>query len=120
MIRRFVRAVVHNATVTTADASFPISLSVDPIILRAADVLPLEEVEVVNVSTGERFTTFAEPAVEGSGVVRVHAGSSHHVRSGDVISIVSYGLLHDGQTLNHHARSITLDADNRVVSLIET
>ena len=120
MIRRFVRAVIHNATITLAEAAFPISLRIDPIILRAADVLPLEEVEIVNVATGERFITFAEPAVEGSGVVRVHSGTAHHVREGDVITIVSYGLLHDGQTLNHRAKSITLDGQNRVVSLDET
>lgn len=119
MIRRFVRAVIHNATVTTVEATFPISLRIDRIILRAADVLPLEEVEIVNVSTGERFTTFAEPAAEGSGVVRVHSGSEHHVRAGDLISIVSYGWLHDGQTLNHRAKSITLDAQNRITALTE-
>lgn len=119
MIRRFVRAVVHNATVTAAEATWPVSVRIDPIILRAADVLVSEELEIVNTTTGERFTTFAQAASEGSGEVRVHSGPSLHVRRGDIISLLSYGLLHDGQTLAHKSKSITLDAQNRIVSLTE-
>ena len=117
MIRRFVRAVIHNATVTEADASPPASVRIDPILLRAAEVLPFEEVEVVNLATGRRFTTWAEAGTEGSGEVRVHAGSDHHVRRGDLVSLVSHGLLHDGQTLNHQVKTITVDEKNRLVAL---
>ena len=119
MIRRFVRAAIHNATVTEADTSPPACVRIDPILLRAAEVLPLEEVEVVNLATGRRFISWAEAGTEGSGEVRVHAGSEHHVRRGDIVSIISHGLLHDGQTLNHQARMITVDAKNRIVSLGE-
>jgi aspartate 1-decarboxylase len=119
VIRRFIRSVIHNATVTAADEKWPVSLRVDPILLRAIDVLPLEEVEIVNTATGRRFATWTEAGAEGSGEVRVHAGTDQHVRRGDVISIVSHGLLHDGQTLNHRAKIVTLDAMNRVLSLIE-
>ena len=119
MIRRFVRSVIHNATVTAASASWPVTLRVDPILLRAIDVLPLEEVEVVNTTTGRRFAIWTEAGEEGSGEVRVHGGSDAHVRRGDVISIVSHGLLHDGQTLSHRAKIVTVDAQNRVVSLTE-
>lgn len=119
MIRRFVRGVIHNATVTSAEATWPVSVRVDPILLRALDVLPLEEVEIVNTGTGDRFTTWIAAATEGSGEVRVHSGTNHHVRRGDLISIVSHGLLHDGQTLNHRAKIVTVDSQNRVVSLAE-
>ena len=115
MIRRFVRSVIHNATVTEADAAWPACVRMDAILMRAADVLPHEEVEVVNTSTGGRFTTWVEEGAEGE--LRVHAGSEHHVRRGDVVSIVSYGLLHDGQTLNHKAKIVEVDRGNRIVSL---
>jgi aspartate 1-decarboxylase len=117
LIRRFVRSVIHNATVTAADASWPVSLRIDPVLMRAIEVRPFEEVEIVNTATGERFTTWIEDG--DTGEVRVHAGTAAHVRTGDVISIVSAGWLHDGQTLTHKARVITLDAENRVVSLGE-
>jgi aspartate 1-decarboxylase len=119
MIRRFVRAVIHNATVTHADSAWPVSIRIDDILLRAAELLPFEEVELVNIATGERFTTWVEPAPEGSGMIRVHSGEAHHVRAGDVISVTSFGLLHDGQTLSHRARVLTLDAGNHIVSLDE-
>lgn len=109
MMRRFIRAAIRNATVTHGDA---LTLRVDPVILRAADILPLEEVEIVNHTTGGRVVTFAEEA--GSG--EVHAP---RMRTGDVVSILSWGLLHDGQTLNHAARLITLDGKNEVVAIDE-
>jgi len=119
VIRSFVRCVIHNAVVTHSDASWPASLRVDPVMLRAAEILPLEEVEVINLATGDRFRTWAEPAEEGSGDVRVHGGLKHPVRTGDTISIIVYGLLHDGQTLAHRARVVTLNAKNEVVAIVE-
>ena len=111
MIRRFVRAVIQNATVTASEG---LALRIDPVMLRAAEILPLEEVEIVNHATAESFTTFAEAAAEGSGAVVVP-----RVRQGDVISIVSWGLLHDGQTLAHRAKLIRLDAQNQIVAIME-
>ena len=119
MIRRFVRAVIHNATVTSADSAWPVSLRIDPVLLRSADLRPFEEVEIVNTATGNRWTTWVEPAGEASGEVRVQSGSASHVRTGDLITIASYGMLHDGQTLAHKAKVLTLDAQNRVVTLTE-
>ena len=110
MMRRLVRAAVQNATVTHGNA---LTLRIDPLILRAANILPLEEVELVNHATGERVTTFAEEAAAGE----VHAP---RMRAGDVISIVSWGVLHDGQTLNHSAKIVTLDPKNTILSLVET
>ena len=109
MMRRLVRAAVQNATVTHGGA---LTLRVDPLILRAANILPLEEVEIVNHASGERVTTFAEEAAAGE----VHAP---RMRAGDVVSIVSWGVLHDGQTLNHTAKIVTVDAKNEVTAIDE-
>lgn len=117
MIRTFLRSAIHNATVTVVDAAWPVSLRLDPVLLRAADLLPAEQVEVVNVATGERFAAWVEPGA--SGEVRVHAGVNHPVREGDVISILSYATLHDGQTLAHRAKVLVLDPDNTIMSLTE-
>ena len=111
MMRHLVRAVVRGAT-ATAPASA--SLRVDPLILRAANILPFEKVEVVHHATGARITTFAEPAAEGSGDV-----ASPGVRAGDPITIVAWGLLHDGQTLAHRVTVVTLGEGNQVMSISE-
>jgi aspartate 1-decarboxylase len=109
MMRRLVRAAIQNATVTSGEG---LTLRIDPIILRAANILPLEEVELVDHETGERLTTFAEIGADGEVV-------APRVRAGDVISIVAWGVLHDGQTLNHRATIVTLDPDNHVIAVTE-
>jgi aspartate 1-decarboxylase len=110
MMRRLVRAAIRNATVTHADG---LTLRVDPLILIAANILPLEEVEVVNHATGERVTTFAENGASGE-------VCAPRMRAGDVVSILSWGTMHDGQTLNHTAKLVTLDATNHVIAVTET
>lgn len=112
MMRRLLRGAIRNATVTAGDGH---TLRVDPILLRAANILPLEEVEIVNHATGERFVTFAEAAAEGSGTVAVS-----RVRAGDTISILSWGFLHDGQTLAHRALLATVDGSNQVIDIAES
>jgi aspartate 1-decarboxylase len=109
MMRRLIRAAVRNATVTAAGDA---TLRIDPLILTAANILPLEEVEVVNHATGERVTTFAEAGAGGE-------VCAPRMRAGDVVSVLSWGLMHDGQTLNHAAVIVTVDAANRVVAVSE-
>lgn len=112
MIRRFVRSMVRNATATSANPARGGSLRLDPIVMRAMEVLRFEEVEIVNLATGARFTTFVETGEAGE-VAFTHLGA------GDVISIASSAHLHDGQTLAHTVRVVTLDAKNGVVSIEE-
>lgn len=109
MMRRLVRAAIRNATVTRGDG---LTLRLDPVILRAANILPLEEVELVHHETGERYTTFAEPGEDGEVL-------APRIRTGDAVSIVSWGTMHDGQTLNHTAKIVTLGEGNVVLAITE-
>lgn len=109
MMRRLVRAAIRNATVTGGEG---FTLRIDPVILHAANILPLEEVEVVNQATGERTITFAEIGESGAVI-------APRMRAGDLVSIVSHGIMHDGQTLAHKATIVTLDGENRVVAVSE-
>ncbi len=110
MMRRLVRAAIQNATVTRADG---LTLKLDPVLLRAANILPLEEVEIVHHATGQSFTTFAEEGASGE-------VCAPRVRAGDAISIVAYGIMHDGQTLAHSATVVTLTRDNQVIAVTQT
>jgi aspartate 1-decarboxylase len=113
MMRALLRSVIRNATVTHADSA---GLRIDPILMRAAELLPLEQVEIVNAATGAHVTTFVEPGEEGSGEVRIHGAA----RIGDAVSILSWGWLHEGQTLAHAAKIVTVDAQNHVIALAES
>ena len=108
MIRKIVRSMIRDARVTHAGSA---ALQIDAFVLRAAEILPFEEVEVVNQTTGAHVHTWIEAGAEGSGEVRMEGA-----KPGDVITIVCYGMLHEGQTLDHKARVIRLDPQNRLLS----
>jgi aspartate 1-decarboxylase len=109
-MRTLLHSLVENATVTGVGKA--LSLRIDAFVLRAAEMLPFERVDVVNLTTGERFQTWVEAAAEGSGEVQVHSGAG----KGDTIAIFSFVQLHEGQTLEHRARMVSLDANNRVIT----
>ena len=106
-MRAILHAVIENATVTRTGATR--ALRIDPYIMRAAEMLPFERVEVLNGR--ENFVTWIEPGVEGSGDVEFAA------RKGDVISIAAWAHLHEGQTVAHQPKFVRLDAHNNVVSV---
>lgn len=113
MIRNLVRSIIHNATVTDVSSDWPVALRLDPVIMRAAELLPLEEVEIVNLSSGVRSRTYVHPGGNGEVCVFVTA------RIGDIISIVAFSQLHAGQTLDHRAKIVTLDANNNVIAIAD-
>ena len=110
MIRSVVHAVIHDARVTHAGAA---ALKVDAHVLNAAGILAYEEVEILIRSSGAHVRTWIESAAAGSGEVRMHSG----VAPGEVITIVCYGMLHDGQTLDHKPRVVRLDPHNRLLAV---
>ncbi len=117
MIRNLIRSVIHNATVTSIAHQWPIALRLDPVIMRAADLAPLEVVEVVSLSTVTRFRTYVQPGEPGE--VTVFTTHEQNVSTGDVISILTYSQLHAGQSLEHRAKLVTLDPHNHVIAIAD-
>ncbi|MGX6449576.1 aspartate 1-decarboxylase [Patulibacter sp. S7RM1-6] len=81
---------IHRATVTDSDLHYVGSITVDPVLLEAADVLPNEQVAVVNVDNGERFETYAIEGERGSGEVKVNGAAARLVHRGDTVIVISY------------------------------
>jgi len=106
------RAIIREVTVTHGDVRD--ALRVDPVLLRSAEIRPFDEVEVVNLSTGARLRTWVEGAAEASG--EVHAPAA---RTGDRVTIIAYTMLHEGQTLAHKVKLVSVDPENRVVAITE-
>jgi len=109
-MRRFVRSLIQNATVTSTERSA--ALKLDPVLMRAMEVRPFEDVEIVNAASGVRFSAWVEEGA--SGEVRVP-----QMRAGELITIISHGFLHDGQTLAHKVRVVMAGPKNEVVSIGE-
>ena len=118
MTRTLIRAVIENATVTNTASGNAISIQIDPVILRAAEILPMEAVEVIQLDNGDRFSTWVEPSAK-EGEVAFGSGIKQPLRVGDRIAIIASAQLHDGQTLSHKARIVTLDATNVVIEVKE-
>ena len=108
---------IHRATVTQADLHYVGSVTVDLDLLEAADILPGEQVDVVDVTNGARLTTYAIPGERGAGQVCINGAAAHLVHPGDVVILIAYGQLADAEARAYEPRVVLVDADNRVADL---
>jgi aspartate 1-decarboxylase len=106
---------IHRATVTAADLHYVGSCTVDADLLDAADLLPGQQVDIVDVTNGARLTTYVIPGERGSGVVCINGAAAHHVHPGDVVILIAYGLLDDAEARAYVPRVVFVDAQNRIV-----
>jgi aspartate 1-decarboxylase len=106
---------IHRATVTHADLHYVGSLTVDPDLLEAADLLPGEQVHVVDVTNGARLVTYVIEGERGSGTVGVNGAAARLVHPGDVVIVIAYGTLSDEEARGYQPRVILVDEHNRIV-----
>ena len=116
-LRTMMTGKIHRATVTDADLHYVGSVTVDADLLEAADILPGEQVDVVDVTNGARLTTYALRGEPGSGVVCVNGAAAHLVHPGDVVILIAYGQLPDAEARTYAPRVVHVDAANRMVDL---
>lgn len=115
MQRHLMKSKIHRATVTSADLHYEGSLTVDEDLLDAADLVNHEEVQVVNVNTGARFSTYVIPGPRGSGVIQLNGAAARLAFPGDLVILISYGVYTDEETSRHSPRVVFVDAHNRMV-----
>jgi len=110
-------AKIHRATVTQADLHYVGSITVDADLLDAADLIPGQQVDVVDVTNGARLTTYVIPGEPGSGQICINGAAAHLVSPGDIVILIAYGMLsdHDARTFLPHV--VFVDGDNRVVEV---
>lgn len=116
MLRTMLKSKIHRATVTGADLHYVGSLTVDTDLLDAADLLPGEQVAVVDVTNGARLETYVIPGERGSGVVGVNGAAAHLMHPGDLVIVISYAQLDDAAARTFRPRVVHVDADNRIVA----
>jgi aspartate 1-decarboxylase len=90
VLRTMFKSKIHRATVTDASLHYVGSLTVDLDLMDAADLLPGEQVSVVNIANGNRFETYLIAGERGSGVVGVNGAAAHLAQIGDLVIIISY------------------------------
>jgi aspartate 1-decarboxylase len=114
VIRKLLKSKIHRATVTEANLEYEGSVSIDADLLRAADILPYEEVSLWDCTNGARLTTYAIEGEAGSGEICVNGAAAHLVKPGDVVIIASWALLDDAEARRHRAIRVFVDSQNRM------
>jgi aspartate 1-decarboxylase len=114
-MRTMLRGKIHRATVTGADLHYEGSVTIDVDLLERADILPHEQVDIWNVTNGERFTTYALPGQRGSGVVCINGAAAHKASRGDLVIIAAFAQVpeQDARTWTPHC--VFVDGRNRPV-----
>jgi aspartate 1-decarboxylase len=104
---------IHRATVTEADLEYVGSITIDPLLLAAADVLVHERVEIYDITNGERFATYAIPGERGAGEICINGAAAHKARPGDLVIIASYAEYDEAELAGHAPKLVFVDAHNR-------
>src|SRR5947209_19223517 len=107
----------HRATVTPADLHYVRSVTIDEDLMDAADLLPGEQVAIVDINNGARLETYVIPGERGTGVIGINGAAARLVAPGDLVILISYGQLETAEARIYQPRIVHVDAANRIIEL---
>ena len=117
MMRTMLKSKIHRATVTQADLHYVGSVTIDEDLLDAADLLPGEQVAIVDVTNGARLETYVIPGERGTGVLGINGAAAHLVHPGDLVIVISYAQYDEAEVRSYAPRVIFVDAQNRIADV---
>lgn len=112
MLREFLLAKIHRATITGARLDYEGSISICPELLKASGILPYEKVEVYNLENGERFATYA--IVGKKGEIALNGAAAHKGKPGDKVIIAAYTYLSGAEINSHSPKVVLVGEQNRI------
>jgi len=113
-MRTVLKSKIHRARVTQADLHYEGSITLDPALMRAADILPFEQVHVLDVDNGARLTTYAIEGEAGSGQVCINGAAARLVSPGDTVIILTYRTASDAEARAQRPTLVYVDERNRI------
>ena len=113
MFRTFLKSKIHRATVTESNVNYIGSLTIDSYLMELAGIKEYEQIQVLNITNGERLTTYAISGQKDSGVICANGASSHKIKVGDLVIIVSYAQLNENEINNFKPRIVLVNKNNR-------
>ena len=114
MLRTMCKSKIHRATVTGADLNYIGSITIDPVLMEAADLMEFEQVSVVNVNNGARFETYVIPGERGRGEICLNGAAARLVHPGDKVIVISYAQYDEAEMEGYRPRFIFVDEQNRI------
>ena len=116
-LRPFMYGKLHRVVVTGAELNYAGSITIDPLLLRAAGLIPYTQVDVVNIGNGARLQTYIIEGHEGQGAVCLNGAAAHHFKKGDLAIVMGYEMLPASQLPGKISRAVQVDAHNRIVDI---
>ena len=117
MFRYMMKSKIHRATVTEANVDYVGSVTIDSDLMKAADLLPHEKVQIADITNGARLETYVIEGPPGSGVVCLNGAAARLVLEGDKIIIISYAQMTDEEARAYHPTVVFVDEMNRITQI---
>ena len=118
MTREMFRSKIHRATVTMAELYYEGSITIDEDLLKAADILPHEKVQVVNLNNGSRLDTYTLLGPAGSGMICLNGPAARLGAIGDEIIIIAYSQMSEEEARKHNPKIVLVDKKNKVSKIL--
>ena len=118
MFKTMMKSKIHRAKVTESNLDYEGSITIDEALMDEAEILPYEQVQIYNVTNGERFTTYAIEGERNSGVICINGAAAHKARKGDIIIICTYAGYDAKELHNFRPKKVYVDEHNRIRSSI--
>ena len=118
MRRRMLKSKIHRAVITDANLHYVGSVTIDPDLLDAADILEHEQVAIVDIDNGARLETYAIAGVRGSGDMCLNGAAARLVQPGDRIIVISYAEYDDAELATYEPRVVHVDTGNRQIDAV--
>ncbi|WP_144996457.1 aspartate 1-decarboxylase [Polystyrenella longa] len=114
MRRTLLKSKIHRATVTQAELHYEGSVTIDKLLLEAANILDHERVEIYDITNGNRLCTYAIDGEPGSGVICINGAAAHLVNPGDLVIIASYAEYEEDEIADYKPVVVQVDTRNRM------
>jgi len=117
VLRTMLYAKIHRLTVTQSDLNYVGSVTIDRTLLQAARLLPGERVDIVDVTSGARLTTYLIEGEAGAGQVCINGAAAHLVQPGDIVIIIAYAQMDEAEVQSFVPRVVFVDHDNAITEI---
>ncbi|MGA9164143.1 MAG: aspartate 1-decarboxylase [Thiobacillus sp.] len=115
MQRTMLKSKLHRATVTHSELHYEGSCAIDETLLDAANIHEYEQIQIYNITNGERFTTYAIRAARDSGIISINGAAAHKANPGDLVIIATYADYHELELTRYAPELVYVDAGNRIL-----
>lgn len=114
MYIRMLKSKIHRATVTQSDLHYEGSITIDRAIMDKADIIPYEQVDVLNINNGHRFTTYVIEGKKNSGIIGINGAAARLAQKGDLIIICAYAHVDKKDGKKHKPVKVLMDSKNKI------